>query len=68
MEHNVSLASAIAAGMGLALVPVFLAVRLKLPAMVGYQLAGDVACPFTPGFVADADLATIPASTSSPRA
>jgi CPA2 family monovalent cation:H+ antiporter-2 len=68
MEHNVSLISTIAAGMGLALVPGFLAVRLKLPALVGYLLAGVVAGPFTPGFVADADLATIPASTSSPRA
>jgi len=31
--------------------------RLKLPALVGYLLAGVVLGPFTPGFVADAGLA-----------
>jgi CPA2 family monovalent cation:H+ antiporter-2 len=34
-----------------------LAVRLGLPALSGYLLAGIVVGPFTPGFVADANLA-----------
>jgi hypothetical protein len=32
-------------------------VRLRLPPLVGYLLAGIVVGPFTPGFVADAKLA-----------
>ena len=32
----------------------FLAVRLRLPAIVGYLLAGIAVGPHTPGFVADA--------------
>jgi CPA2 family monovalent cation:H+ antiporter-2 len=43
----------IAAGFGLALVLGFIAERLKLPALVGYLLAGIVIGPATPGFVAD---------------
>ena len=42
---------------GLALVFGFLAARLKLPALVGYLLAGVIIGPFTPGFVADAEIA-----------
>ena len=57
MEHNVALISTIAAGLGLALVLGFVAARLKLPALVGYLLAGIVIGPFTPGFVADTGLA-----------
>jgi CPA2 family monovalent cation:H+ antiporter-2 len=34
-----------------------LALKLRLPALVGYLLAGVVIGPFTPGFVADVDLA-----------
>lgn len=58
MEHNLSLISTIAAGLGLALILGFAAVRLKLPALVGYLLAGIVIGPFTPGFVADTHLAS----------
>ncbi|APW36868.1 Kef family K(+) transporter [Rhodoferax koreense] len=58
MPHSVSLISTIAAGLGLALVLGMLAVRLKLPALVGYLLAGVVIGPFTPGFVADASIAS----------
>src|SRR6187402_2664650 len=58
MPHSVSLISTIAAGLGLALVFGFLAVRLRLPALVGYLLAGVVIGPFTPGFVADTGLAS----------
>ncbi len=35
----------------------FLAARVKLPALVGYLLAGVLIGPFTPGFVADTKLA-----------
>ncbi|MDO9402587.1 MAG: YbaL family putative K(+) efflux transporter [Polaromonas sp.] len=58
MPHSVSLISTIAAGLGLALVFGFIAARLRLPALVGYLLAGVVIGPFTPGFVADAEIAS----------
>ncbi|KQW54411.1 YbaL family putative K(+) efflux transporter [Variovorax sp. Root411] len=57
MPHSVSLINTIAAGLGLALVLGFLAARLRLPALVGYLLAGVIIGPFTPGFVADAGIA-----------
>jgi len=57
MPHSVSLINTVAAGLGLALVLGFLAVRLRLPALVGYLLAGVIIGPFTPGFVADASIA-----------
>lgn len=58
MPHSVSLISTIAAGLGLALIFGFIAARLKLPALVGYLLAGVLIGPFTPGFVADAEIAS----------
>jgi CPA2 family monovalent cation:H+ antiporter-2 len=58
MDHNLSLISTIAAALGLALVFGFAAARLKLPALVGYLLAGILIGPFTPGFVADTHLAS----------
>src|SRR6186997_1097973 len=57
MDHNVALISTIAAGLGLALILGFIAARLRLPALVGYLLAGVLIGPFTPGFVADTPLA-----------
>ncbi|KQP03143.1 YbaL family putative K(+) efflux transporter [Pseudorhodoferax sp. Leaf265] len=57
MPHSVSLISTIAVGLGLALVFGFLAACVRLPALVGYLLAGVVIGPFTPGFVADAEIA-----------
>ncbi|MBT9553219.1 MAG: cation:proton antiporter, partial [Hydrogenophaga sp.] len=57
MPHNVSLINTIAAGLGLALIFGFMATKLRLPALVGYLLAGVVIGPFTPGFVADAEIA-----------
>ena len=57
MPHNISLINTIAAGLGLALIFGFLATKLRLPALVGYLLAGVVIGPFTPGFVADAAIA-----------
>ncbi|MES2400285.1 MAG: YbaL family putative K(+) efflux transporter [Pseudomonadota bacterium] len=58
MPHSVSLISTIAAGLGLALIFGFMAARLRLPALVGYLLAGVIIGPFTPGFVADAEIAS----------
>jgi monovalent cation:H+ antiporter-2, CPA2 family len=58
MPHSVSLISTIAAGLGLALIFGFIAARMKLPSLVGYLLAGVVIGPFTPGFVADAAIAS----------
>ena len=57
MPHSVSLINTIAAGLGLALVLGFLAALVRLPALVGYLLAGVIIGPFTPGFVADAEIA-----------
>jgi CPA2 family monovalent cation:H+ antiporter-2 len=57
MPHSVSLISTVAAGFGLALLLGYGAVRLRLPALVGYLLAGVLIGPFTPGFVADAAIA-----------
>jgi CPA2 family monovalent cation:H+ antiporter-2 len=47
----------LAAALGLALVLGFIAAKARLPAMVGYLLAGVILGPGTPGFVADVDLA-----------
>ena len=56
MPHNVSLITTIAAALGLALAMGFVAIRLKLPPLVGYLIAGIIIGPATPGFVADLDL------------
>ena len=58
MHHDISLITTLAAGFGLALILGFIAVRLKLPALVGYLLAGIAIGPATPGFVADAQIAS----------
>jgi len=58
MDHNVSLITTIAAGFGVALILGFIAERIKLPALVGYLVAGIVIGPATPGFVADAHIAS----------
>jgi K+:H+ antiporter len=57
MHHGVSLISTIAAAFGLALILGWIAVRLRLPALVGYLVAGIILGPATPGFVADVGLA-----------
>ncbi|HZF28938.1 MAG TPA: YbaL family putative K(+) efflux transporter [Gammaproteobacteria bacterium] len=57
MPHEVALITTIAAAFGLALVLGLVAVRLKLPALLGYLVAGVIIGPSTPGFVADAALA-----------
>src|SRR5690349_1625385 len=58
MNHDTALIATIAAGLGLAFVFGFIATRLRLPPLVGYLLAGIAVGPFTPGFVADAGLAS----------
>ena len=58
MDHNITLISTIAAGFGLALVFGFIAEKVKLPALVGYLLAGILIGPSTPGFVADTGIAS----------
>ena len=57
MPHDISLITTIAGGLGLALILGLLAVRLKLPPLLGYLLAGIIIGPHTPGFVADVTLA-----------
>jgi len=58
MDHNVTLISTIAVGFGLALILGFIAERFKLSALVGYLVAGILIGPATPGFVADAHIAS----------
>jgi CPA2 family monovalent cation:H+ antiporter-2 len=58
MPHDSKLIALIAIGFVLALTFGFLAARVRLPPLVGYLLAGIAIGPFTPGFVADADLAS----------
>ncbi|HEU4631221.1 MAG TPA: YbaL family putative K(+) efflux transporter [Gemmatimonadaceae bacterium] len=58
MHHETALLVTIAASLGLAFVAGLLATRLRLPPILGYLLAGVAVGPFTPGFVADAGLAS----------
>ena len=57
MPHQTSLIALLCVGFVLAFVLGLLAQRLKLSPLVGYLLAGVLAGPFTPGFVADQTLA-----------
>src|SRR5688500_5287928 len=58
MPHETALIATIAAGLGLAFLFGLLAVRLRLPPILGYLIAGVIVGPFTPGYVADAGLAS----------
>jgi CPA2 family monovalent cation:H+ antiporter-2 len=58
MPHHTPLIATIVAGLTLAFAFGALAHRLRLPPLVGYLLAGIVVGPFTPGYVADQELAT----------
>src|SRR5215208_3799437 len=58
MPHETALIANIAAGLGLAFLFGLAAVRLRLPPILGYLIAGVAVGPFTPGFVADAGLAS----------
>jgi CPA2 family monovalent cation:H+ antiporter-2 len=57
MEHATPLIAMIVAGLGLAFVLGALAARFGMSPIVGYLLAGIAVGPFTPGFVADQQLA-----------
>ncbi|HEX5008293.1 MAG TPA: cation:proton antiporter, partial [Hyphomonadaceae bacterium] len=57
MPHHTPLLATIAAGIGLAFILGLIANRFRISPLVGYLLAGVVVGPFTPGFVADQDLA-----------
>jgi CPA2 family monovalent cation:H+ antiporter-2 len=58
MPHHTPLIATIVAGLGLAFLMGLIAQRLRLPVLAGYLLAGVVIGPFTPGYVADQQLAT----------
>ena len=58
MEHGLTLITTLAAGFAIALVFGFVAERLKIPALVGYLLAGIIISPSTPGYVADINVAS----------
>src|SRR5258706_9349882 len=55
--HNAELILTLTAGLGAALLFGFLALRLRLPPIVGYLVAGLLLGPYTPGFVANRALA-----------
>jgi CPA2 family monovalent cation:H+ antiporter-2 len=57
VPHDTSLISTVAVGLAFAFVGGLVAVRLRLPPLVGYLLAGIAVGPFTPGYVADTHLA-----------
>jgi CPA2 family monovalent cation:H+ antiporter-2 len=57
MSHSLPLITTLASALGLALLMGFIAIKLKLPTLVGYLLAGVIIGPFTPGFVANAQIA-----------
>ena len=58
MEHNIPLITTIAAGLVVALILGFLAEKVRIPAFLGYLLAGILIGPATPGFVADMHIAS----------
>jgi CPA2 family monovalent cation:H+ antiporter-2 len=57
MPHDTTLLFTVVIGLTLAACGGFLALKLRLPPLVGYLLAGVVIGPFTPGFIADTNLA-----------
>ena len=57
MHHDTDLINIIAVGLALAFVLGALAYKLRFSPLVGYLIAGIFVGPFTPGFVADQELA-----------
>lgn len=55
--HEIPLISTIAVALALALILGFIAVRLKIPTIVGYLIAGIIIGPYTPGIIANVELA-----------
>jgi CPA2 family monovalent cation:H+ antiporter-2 len=58
MDHEPVLISTIAVGLSAAFLGGLIARRMRLPAIVGYIVAGIAIGPFTPGFIADQEIAT----------
>ncbi len=58
MEHDTTLLVTIVTGIVLAFAFGFAANQLRLPPLVGFLVAGIVIGPYTPGFVADAHVAS----------
>ena len=57
MPHDTTLIATLAAAFVLALAFGFVAIRLRVPPLVGYLIAGIALGPFTPGIVADPNIA-----------
>jgi CPA2 family monovalent cation:H+ antiporter-2 len=57
MHHNTPLISTVVVGLVLAFILGALAQRVRVSPLVGYLLAGVVMGPFTPGYVADQNIA-----------
>lgn len=57
MHDALPLVTTIASALGLALIFGFIAIKFNLPTLVGYLIAGVIIGPFTPGFVANAEIA-----------
>lgn len=57
MPHSTPLISTVVMGLVLAFILGAIANRFRMPPLVGYLIAGVLVGPFTPGFVADAELA-----------
>lgn len=55
--HNPDLVLTLTAGFAVALVFGFLALRFRLPSIVGYLLAGLLLGPYTPGYIANHEIA-----------
>ncbi len=58
MLHDAPLISTIVAGLVLAFIFGAIANRFRMPPLVGYLVAGVLVGPYTPGFVANGELAT----------
>ncbi len=58
MPHDTPLIATIVIGLSLAFILGLIAHRLRLPMLAGYLVAGIIIGPFTPGYVADQELAT----------
>lgn len=57
LTHELPLIATISVGLGIAFIAGFAAMRLGLPPLVGYLVAGVLVGPFTPGFVVDSEIA-----------
>src|SRR5512134_708525 len=55
--HNIDLIQTLTTGLGVALTFGWLAVKMRLPAIVGYLVAGLLIGPYTPGFAANRAIA-----------